>query len=417
MARQLEEIFNECIERLRQGDSVENCLMNYPEVAADLEILLRTALNVNWRGSMVQPRPEFKAYARAQLFNVQYAMSQERQPAARKPSLFSLRHAWVPALAMVVLLLFSSVGTAAAAANAMPDEPLYPVKLATEQVRISFAFSDETKADLNVKLAETRSQEIATMATQGKTEQVIIATDRLAQHIEAADQAIRKVEETKERQAPPPPPTPTITAPTPAPSTSPAPVPAQPPTTAPTTPPTPTDKPKDATGQAGVQQTPPQERTKVKVAEAEKLRQALKATISRNLTVLENARDKAPEREKPALQKAIDLAKTRQLQLQQPPGTGTPINPGTKPPTSGPGQSPPNPQNVPGSTGTKGSEEPTQRPGSQGSGTTPVTPSPTTPVVPKGTSSTGNGTGDANKPSTSTTSPAPSTGSPSTTIK
>ncbi len=400
MARQIEEIFNECIERLRQGDSIENCLANYPEVAPELEMLLRTALNVNWRASMVRPRPEFKAYARAQLRNVQYAMSQERQP-SRQPRLFSLRHAWVPALAMVVILLFSSVGTAAAAANAMPDEPLYSVKLVTEQVRMSFAFSDEARADLNVKLAETRSQEIATMATHGKTEQVIVVTDRLAQHIEAVEQAIRKVEEAK--QAPPPPKL-AITAPAPAPT--PAPTPAQPPTTAPTVPPPPPDKPKDATERAGVQQTPSQESTRVTVAEAEKLRRTLKATISKNLTVLENARDKSPEQSKQALQKAIDLAKTRQLQWQQQPDTVPPVKPGTQPPTTGPGQTTPNPQNVPDSTGTKGSQEPTQRPDSQGSGKTPVTPSPTTPVSPKGPSS-------YSPPSTSTTTP-PSSSTDST---
>jgi hypothetical protein len=123
MSRQIEEIFNECVERLRQGDSIENCLISYPEVASELELLLRTAMNVNWRASMVQPRPEFKYQARYRFINAQYAAAQEEEARAR-PTLFSLQRAWVPALGLVLLLIFSSVGTAAAAANSMPDEPL-----------------------------------------------------------------------------------------------------------------------------------------------------------------------------------------------------------------------------------------------------------------------------------------------------
>jgi hypothetical protein len=153
MNRQLEEIFNECVERLHQGDSIENCLLSYPEFATELETLLRTALNVNWRGSMVQPRPQFKALARSQFINAQYATAQAKQA---RPTFFSLQRAWAPALAMVLLLIFSSVGTAAAASNAMPDQPLYPVKLATEQVRLTLAFSDKAKAELNVQLVEVR---------------------------------------------------------------------------------------------------------------------------------------------------------------------------------------------------------------------------------------------------------------------
>ena len=264
---------------------------------------------------MVKPRPEFKAYARAQLFNAQYALSQERQHTQQR-SFFSLRHAWVPALATVFFLVFSSVGTAAAAANSMPDEPLYPVKLVTEQVRTSLAFSDEARADLNVNFAETRSQEIATMATQGKSAQVAIATDRLAQNIEAAEESIRKIEALKAGQVPPP--TATVKPP---PSAATTPVPA---------PTAPSEKPRDATGG---QQTPSQERTTVKAIGAERLRQTLAATISKNLTIMENARDKTPEKSKPALQKAIDMTKNRQLQLQQQ-NTDPEIKPGTgvKPP-------------------------------------------------------------------------------------
>jgi hypothetical protein len=314
MNRHLEEIFNECIERLRQGDSIENCLLNYPEEAAEIEPLLRTASNINWRASMVQPRPEFKARARYQFINAQYAEAQAKE-ARFHPTLFSLQRAWMPALVMVLLLVFSSVGTAAAASNAMPDQPLYPVKLATEQVQLTLAFSNETKAELNTKLMETRSQEIITMATQGKTDQVIAATARLAQNLEAAETALNKVEETKTRQFSPPP-RPATLAPT------------QPAPSQPLPPPASSDKTKENTGPAGGQTAT----TRASV-EADKLRQSVTASINKNLASLENAQEKTSEKAKEALQRAIELTKNKQIQIQKPRDTDTKDKPGLHLPT------------------------------------------------------------------------------------
>jgi len=391
MNRQLQDIFEECVERLRQGDSIENCLRSYPEVAAELEILLRTTLNVNWRASMVQPRPEFKARARAQFIGAQQYAAQAKEPTP-KPTFFSLQRAWVPALAVVLILVFSSVGTAAAASNAMPDEPLYPVKIATEQAQLTLALSDETKAELNVKLAETRSQEIATMATQGKTEQVLATTERLAQNLEAAEVAIQKVEETKTGRTLATPQE-TTTAPAP-----PAPV----PTPAPVTPPTPTpepstsatsEKPQDTTRGAESQPTPSPE--KATVTKVERLRQSLRATVSKNLTILENAKSEAPQQTKQALQQAIDMAKSRQIQLQQQYPETQP-----KPPESlrNPKDAPPVPINE------EGQEPPQQSTGTEDKGTPiPTKPQPVTPSTPSETSGTRDNSGDVTKPTTSTT--------------
>ena len=40
---ELENILDECLERLVKGETVEQCLQRYPEQAAQLELLLRTA--------------------------------------------------------------------------------------------------------------------------------------------------------------------------------------------------------------------------------------------------------------------------------------------------------------------------------------------------------------------------------------
>jgi biopolymer transport protein ExbB/TolQ len=58
------------------------------------------------------------------------------------------------------------------ASNAMPDSPLYPVKLATEQVQIQLTPSNVGKAELYAKAADRRVAEISYMAEKGDTRKI-----------------------------------------------------------------------------------------------------------------------------------------------------------------------------------------------------------------------------------------------------
>jgi hypothetical protein len=346
MVRKLEEIFNECLERMNQGESVESCLCRYPEHAAELQVLLSTAINVRWRASRIQPDPAFKARARAQFIGAQYYAQQARQQVQaprQTPGIFSWQRAWVPAIGTVFLVLFGSVGTAAAASNAMPDEALYPVKMATEQVQLTFAFADEDKAELNTKLAEKRSQEIATLATQGKTDYVPAVTQHMISHLEQASIAIAKVETaesnatavmaTKPAALPPAKLPPAASAPPL------QPVPVTPPSQPAPVPPTPSASVpgKSADSKSG---TASQETTGAATTKTTKLKELLDAAASKNVTTLQNVMEKAPETAKPALQKAIEASQDKLKQIKQdsslhkpssPPGTirDTDRKPGT----------------------------------------------------------------------------------------
>jgi len=266
MARKSQNIFNECLERILRGESIESCLRSYPREAAELEPLLRAALGFKWRASSVQPRPEFKARARLRLEGAQLDTRQQGQP--YKPGFFAWQRGWAFALTAALVILLTGAGTVAASSNALPDESLYPVKLATEETRLAFTFSDAGKAELHTQLAEDRALEIAVMARQGRTEQAAAVTENLAQHLDKANQAIQKVEETEveaSRFAAAP--------------EEPAPAPE------------PTVAPEPDTAQDG---------------KAERLRQSLGESTSRSLVALENAMEQAPEQAKPALRRAID---------------------------------------------------------------------------------------------------------------
>ena len=174
--KEFENILEECLERiLTRGESIEQCLASYPEQATELEPLLQTALSTK-ETLAIKPRPEFMDRARYQLLAELREMEEKKQ---RRFSLFSWQPRWATAVIAVLILVLASGSTVAAASGSMPDEPLYPVKLATERVRLAFTPSALGKAELYAKLADKRVAEIIKMADKGKLKQVERATQRL----------------------------------------------------------------------------------------------------------------------------------------------------------------------------------------------------------------------------------------------
>jgi hypothetical protein len=326
MARQLDDIFNECYERIRSGESLKSCLKRYPKHAAELEPLLKTAFDIGRRASYIHLRPEFKHWARVQFEGTQHHARQQRQPA--KPGFFSWRQSWSVAVAAVLILLLTGSSTVIASSNALPDEPLYPVKLATEDMRLAFAVSDTQKAQVHTQLAETRAVEVETMADQGKTEHAAITAARLAKQLELANSAIARVESTvgtaplptvteeqpltTEEQPPAteeqPPVTeeqPSVTEEQPLTTEEQPPVAEEQPPVTEDQPPVTEEQPTPPEGQP----TPPAFTTQDKgvTAKTERFKKSLENSTSKSLEALESAMEKAPLQAKPDWQRAIDI--------------------------------------------------------------------------------------------------------------
>ena len=174
-------ILNECLERMLKGESIEQCLKSYTEQAGELEPLLRTALATK-QACDIEPRPEFKARARLQ-FRV--ALNERfRQPEPmRVRRFFVWQSAWATAVTAVVIVLLLAGGTVAAADNSMPDQPLYPVKIATEKVREMATSSPLGKAELHAELADRRVAEIIYLASKDDAEKVEATAQLLNTHL------------------------------------------------------------------------------------------------------------------------------------------------------------------------------------------------------------------------------------------
>jgi len=172
--KEFNNILDECLERLLvKGETIEQCLRSYPEQASELEPLLHTAV-VAKKALAIQPRPEFKTSARYQFGS---AIREVRYK--RGLSFLGWQSRWATAVAVFLALLLAGGGTVAAAGNSMPDNPLYPVKLATEQVQLILTPSNIGKAELYAKLADRRVAEIVYIINKGKPEQVEPTAERL----------------------------------------------------------------------------------------------------------------------------------------------------------------------------------------------------------------------------------------------
>ncbi len=301
--KEFENILNECLDRMLKGETVESCLASYSKYAKELEPLLRTAQEARVTAT-VKPSDWFRQRA-----GIEFQEAIRNLPAKKVSGGFKWQVRWVAPVAVVLVILAGGTGTVAAATKALPDSPLYQVKLATESVRLAFTFSDQGKTELYARFVDYRVEEIVKMAEEGNSNQVELTTERMNGQLlamaninlsgESHDMKaesfglLRANIEPDAQKAPVPPsasPPQTITATTAAPSTTTTPA-LEGNNTAPVT----------------ITQTMTGETTGA-LTDIEKLRLMLIEKLEKNLQILRDQLEKAPEALKPALQKAIEVA-------------------------------------------------------------------------------------------------------------
>jgi hypothetical protein len=184
MNKELEKVLNECLERmLLKGETAEQCLQSFPAYAEELRPLLETTAAAAGQVTALKPSAEFRERARNQM---QWALRDAVEKKSRPAFGWSWQPGWATAIVSIALiLLLSGGGTVAAAAGSMPDDTLYPVKLATEQARMALTFSELGKAELNAKLADQRVNEIVYLAENNKTDIIEPTADRLNRNLAA----------------------------------------------------------------------------------------------------------------------------------------------------------------------------------------------------------------------------------------
>jgi len=166
MSRDIAVILENCLEQVTAGRAtVQDCLERYPDLAGDLEPLLRIA-----EQARAIARPQLASEPKARI-EARLLAAVEGVPSVRPARKVSPTIKWIwrwAAVGMVLILAcacLSGTGLVAGAADALPDSPLYPVKLAMEDVRLGLA-SAEDEPSLHLRFAEERLAEVQALAAR-----------------------------------------------------------------------------------------------------------------------------------------------------------------------------------------------------------------------------------------------------------
>ena len=178
----LEEALAECLDSVESGDSIEECLARYPELARELEPLLLTALGLQQLFD-VDPRPSFQRAARQRFLT---AALRPRRPrllvVPTPPRRFSFGWRWAPAavgapalaaaIALAVVMGLSDGG--GGPEGRITVGVITPAPSATEPVPVPEPEEiDKLVARLEVQLDQMQEQVATVQSSRSETIQAL----------------------------------------------------------------------------------------------------------------------------------------------------------------------------------------------------------------------------------------------------
>ena len=189
MSGEFVEALNDCVERLTNGESIQDCLNRYPAYADELRPLLEVSVSTIRAAEELQPDPSarqrnFQRFSQA--LSEAARRKQERtpwwQPWKSTRFIPIARPALVGFMAIVIML--TGVGaTTAASSSSVPGEPLYWVKTTRENVEGRLPRSEEGRANYEAKLAQVRGDEVNKLIQRGQFTRADKTMTRMTIHL------------------------------------------------------------------------------------------------------------------------------------------------------------------------------------------------------------------------------------------
>jgi len=188
MKSELTEVLDCALSRLAAGEAPADILAAYPRQAPALKPLLEAAQALEALRAVPMPPTQVLA-ARRQAFLAEAEQIRRRRSIRRPASAvsgwpiagwerlmqaFGLSSRPFARLVATLVLAFGLVCTLGsvglvAARHSLPGSPLYPVKLLSEEIGLSLTPDVTRKADMYLRLALERAQEMARLAQAGRT--------------------------------------------------------------------------------------------------------------------------------------------------------------------------------------------------------------------------------------------------------
>ncbi|NJN15688.1 MAG: hypothetical protein HC822_05095, partial [Oscillochloris sp.] len=191
MRVEIEQLLDQALARLKAGASIEECLREFPEHAAELEPLLRTAELVRAQAMAALPPSMEEWLAQGQREITAVAERVYGRPPSLWQRLLDQLSRWLgvsqfaPRMAagtvgllLAVIVMITSLQVTAAAS--LPGEMLYGWKLRSEQIGLSLSLSPEARFEQLVEMMSNRISEIATLtALDAPASNLMVSLDQL----------------------------------------------------------------------------------------------------------------------------------------------------------------------------------------------------------------------------------------------
>ena len=163
MSKNLETILDLCIDDLKKGKSIEDCLKQHPRYSTVLKPLLSLVNNL-YEAPVPEPK---KNSINLTLLKIGEIAALEKKKTATTTSykrpLFRFtpfRHAFAEVLAITLIIIVLLWTIKLISAESLFGELLYPVKLSTEKLKFSLASKPESKAVLRIAFSDARLDEL-----------------------------------------------------------------------------------------------------------------------------------------------------------------------------------------------------------------------------------------------------------------
>jgi hypothetical protein len=151
--------FEMCLRRLLAGESIEQATVQYPDWAAEFQPMLQAVLAARESGN--HPRVPKAALARSRARFLRAARQRQQSKPARLGAPGSAPwHIALAALSMLVLLILSGAVTATLAAQALPGDPLYNLKIFGEQTQLRYTKDPVQRLELQQTFDNKRLEEV-----------------------------------------------------------------------------------------------------------------------------------------------------------------------------------------------------------------------------------------------------------------
>ncbi len=174
------EVFNDCVDRLAAGQTVEDCIRHYPQYANDL----RPMLEAGQIARRVSPSPAEVAQARDRV-RFQFADAARSVPSSSHRAGAAWRR--LLPLAAVLILVFVAFlsGIYAFSQRSIPGDGLYGIKRLSENIRLTLPGDEDA---LRRSFEQRRVDEVQSLFAAGRSE-----VFRFSGRVEAIDETMWRV--------------------------------------------------------------------------------------------------------------------------------------------------------------------------------------------------------------------------------